>query len=186
MKEAEIQQLIAREIETLIDREGGYVNHPNDRGGPTCWGVTAAVARTAGYRGPMADMPRELARRIYRERYWEGPGFGKVAVRAPMVAAELFDTGVNMGPATAIGFLQRALNALNRRAIDWPDLPPTRSIDPATLAAIDALLAIRGRAGEGVLVKALDALQGARYIELAEARPANESFTYGWLAKRVG
>jgi len=37
-----------------------------------------------------------------------------------------------------------------------------------------------------VLVKALDALQGARYVQLAEARPANEAFLYGWLAGRIG
>jgi hypothetical protein len=35
-------------------------------------------------------------------------------------------------------------------------------------------------------LKALDALQGERYIRLAERRPANEAFLYGWLANRVG
>ena len=24
-------------IDAVIDREGRYVNHPADRGGPTCW-----------------------------------------------------------------------------------------------------------------------------------------------------
>ena len=32
-------------IDEVIDREGGYVNHPADKGGPTRWGVTEAVAR---------------------------------------------------------------------------------------------------------------------------------------------
>ena len=27
-------------IKEIIRREGGYVNHPNDRGGPTKYGVT--------------------------------------------------------------------------------------------------------------------------------------------------
>ncbi|HHN4460772.1 TPA: putative peptidoglycan-binding domain-containing protein, partial [Klebsiella michiganensis] len=27
--------------------------------------------------------------------------------------------------------------------------------------------------------------QGARYLELAEARPANEAFLYGWVKERV-
>ena len=31
-------------IDALIDREGGYVNHPADKGGPTCFGITEAVA----------------------------------------------------------------------------------------------------------------------------------------------
>ncbi len=42
-------------IDALIEREGGYVNHPDDKGGPTCFGITEAVARAQGYRG--SDAP---------------------------------------------------------------------------------------------------------------------------------
>ena len=42
-------------IEAVIDREGRYVNHPADRGGATCWGITEAVARAEGYVGAMRD-----------------------------------------------------------------------------------------------------------------------------------
>ena len=48
-------------IDAVIDREGRYVNHPADRGGPTRWGVTEAVARAQGYAGPMRDLPRAEA-----------------------------------------------------------------------------------------------------------------------------
>ncbi len=173
-------------LDDLIAREGGFVSHPDDRGGPTKFGITAATARANGYDGAMRDFPRALALDIYQQRYWEGPRFDRVAVRFPLVAAELFDTGVNMGPAIATSFLQRALNALNRRGRDWPDVPLTRRIDEATLAALSAFSKRRGAAGEAVLLRALDALQGARYIELAEGRAANESFVYGWLAHRLG
>jgi hypothetical protein len=37
-----------------------------------------------------------------------------------------------------------------------------------------------------VLLRALEALQGERYLRLAERRPANEAFLYGWLANRIG
>ncbi|MGN6621615.1 MAG: putative peptidoglycan-binding domain-containing protein, partial [Sphingomonas sp.] len=117
--------------------------------------------------------------------YWMRPRFDLVAARAPALAAELFDTGVNMGPAVAIGFLQRALNALNRGASDYPDVPIDGQIGPKTLAALDGFLARRGHSGEAVLIKAIDALQGERYVRLAEARPADEAFLYGWLANRV-
>ena len=103
-------------IDAVIDREGRYVNHPADRGGPTCWGITEAVARAQGYAGAMRDLPRTEAASIYRRLYWLRPGFDKIALRAPKIAAELFDTGVNMGTGTAAAFLQRALNALNRAA----------------------------------------------------------------------
>ena len=49
-----------------------------------------------------------------------------------------------------------------------------------------AFRALRGKAGEAVLLKAIEAMQGERYIALAENRPANEAFLYGWLANRIG
>ena len=173
-------------IDAVIDREGGYTDHPADRGGATRWGVTEAVARAHGWRGDMRDFPRGDAATIYRRLYWFRPQLDSVADRALAVAAELFDTGVNMGPAVAIGFLQRALNALNRGASDYPDLAADGRIGPATLAALDAFLETRGGRGEEVLLKAIEALQGERYVALAERRPANEAFLYGWLANRIG
>jgi lysozyme family protein len=174
-------------IDAVIEREGGYVSNPADTGGPTCFGITEAVARANGYAGAMRQLPREDAAAIYKRLYWLRPGFDQVAKRSARVAAELFDTGVNMGPAVAAVFLQRALTALNRNARDYPYLTPDGKIGPGTLAALDAFLALRGTSsGETVLLRALEALQGERYLRLAERRPANEAFLYGWLANRVG
>jgi lysozyme family protein len=174
-------------IDALIDREGGYTNHPADRGGPTTWGITEAVARAHGFAGAMPALPRDEAAAIYRRLYWLRPKFDQIARRSPRLAAELFDTGANMGPAVAATFLQRALTALNRGAKDYADLTPDGRIGPSTLAALDAFLETRGnRGGETVLLRALEALQGERYLRLAEKRPANEAFLYGWLANRIG
>ena len=173
-------------IDDIIAREGGYSNHPADRGGPTRWGVTEAVARAHGYRGDMRSYPREDAVAVYRRIYWLRPGFDRIATHAPKIAAELFDTGVNMGPEVAAGFLQRALTALNRGASDYPDIQVDRRVGDATVAALRTFLARRGAGGEAVLLKAIEALQGERYLRLAEQRPANEAFLCGWLANRLG
>jgi len=174
-------------LDGLIEREGGYVNHPADRGGPTRFGITEAVARAHGYAGAMAELPRGEAEAIYKRLYWLRPKFDQVAKRSPAIAAELFDTGVNMGPAVAATFLQRALTALNRNGKDFSDLVPDGRVGERTLEALDSFLAARGaRAGETVLLRALEALQGERYLRLAERRPANEAFLYGWLANRIG
>ena len=174
-------------IEALVEREGGYVANPADKGGPTCFGITEAVARANGYRGPMRQLPREEAVAIYKRLYWLRPRFDEIAKRSGRIAAELFDTGVNMGPAVAVTFLQRALTALNRNGNDYPDLVPDGRVGERTLAALDSFLAVRGRgSGETVLMRALEALQGERYLRLAERRPANEAFLYGWLANRNG
>jgi lysozyme family protein len=173
-------------IDDIIGREGGYSNHPADRGGATRWGITEAVARAHGYRGDMRAFPRDEAVVLYRRIYWLRPGFDRVGDIAPDVAAELFDTGVNMGPAVAVSFLQRALNALNRGASDYADIVPGVRIDDATVGALTIFLKKRAPHGEAVLMKALEALQGERYLDLAERRPANEAFLYGWLANRLG
>ena len=173
-------------IDDVIEREGGFVNHPADRGGPTNWGITEAVARRQGYTGEMRLLPRSDAAAIYQRLYWFKPRFDAIAAHAPALAAELFDTGINMGTGTATAFLQRALNALNREGRDFPDLTIDRQIGPATLAALQGFLRKRGTGGEAVLLKAVDALQGAHYINIAEARPSQEAFVYGWLANRIG
>lgn len=174
-------------IEALIDREGDYVHHPADRGGPTRYGITEAVARAHGFAGDMRTLPRDEAAAIYRRLYWLRPRFDRVATHSPRIAAELFDTGANMGPAVAAAFLQRALNALNRGGKDYPDLALDGRIGMATLAALASFLSLRGRrGGETVLLRAMEALQGERYLHLAERRPANEAFLYGWLANRIG
>jgi len=178
---------VERLIDVLIEREGGYANHSADKGGPTCFGITEAVARAQGYSGSMRELPREDAASIYKRLYWFRPRFDEVAKRSSKVAAELFDTGVNMGPAVAATFLQRALTALNRNGSDYSDLVPDGRIGEQTLAALDAFLERRGKdSGETVLLRALEALQGERYLRLAERRPANEAFLYGWLANRIG
>ena len=135
---------VDRLIDDLIEREGGFVNHPADKGGPTCFGITEAVARASGYAGPMRLLPRDEAAAIYQRLYWLRPRFDEIAKRSPRVAAELFDSGVNMGPAVAATFLQRALTALNRGGKDYPDLVPDGRIGPMTLFALDAFLAARG------------------------------------------
>jgi lysozyme family protein len=173
-------------IDALVGREGGYSDHPADKGGPTRWGITEHVARAYGYRGDMRALPRETAIAIYRARYWTGVHFDQVAAVFPRVAEEMFDTGVNMGQAVAGAFLQRALNLLNRGASDYPDIGTDGQIGPMTLHALEAYKAKRGAAGEAVLQKALDGFQVGRYADITEGRPANEAFFYGWLANRVG
>ena len=73
---------VDRLIDALIEREGGYVDHPADKGGPTCFGITEAVARAHGYRGAMRQLPREEAAAIYRRLYWLRPRFDEVAKRS--------------------------------------------------------------------------------------------------------
>jgi lysozyme family protein len=173
-------------IDAVIAREGGYVDHPADKGGPTRFGITQATARANGFAGDMKIFPRGEAVRIYRVRYWERPGLDRVATIAPRIAEKLFDTGINMGIETGISFLKRALNVFNRGGADFPECGTGPGIDDKAVAALKGFIGKRKSAGELVLLKAINALQGERYIAIAEQTPSQEAFVYGWLANRVG
>lgn len=66
-----------------------------------------------------------------------------------------------------------------------PDLIADGQIGPRSISALKSFLAKRGSEGEAVLLRGLNCSQGQRYLELAEQRPANESFVYGWVRERV-
>ena len=90
----------------LLSNEGGYVDHPEDPGGATRWGITARVAMKNGYTGDMREFPVDLAKRIAKASYWD-------AVRSDelpdVVRFDVFDAAYNHGPKQSILFLQRAI-----------------------------------------------------------------------------
>lgn len=88
---------IDRLIDALIEREGGYVSNTADKGGPTCFGITEAVARANGYAGAMRQLPRDEAAAIYKRLYWLRPRFDEVAKRSARIAAELLTPGRTWG-----------------------------------------------------------------------------------------
>lgn len=168
-----------RIINEIIRVEGGYVNDPRDSGGETNFGITVAVARENGYNGHMRDMPRSVAFDIYSAKYWGAVRGDDLVELSEAVAEEVVDTSVNMGPGRAGKFLQRALNVLTDAG-----LKVDGAVGPATLGALQGYL-VRRKSDDATLVKALNCLQGAYYIDLAERREKDRAFIYGWLKNRV-
>ena len=171
-------------IDDIIRKEGGdkFTDDPADSGGATRWGVTEKRARQSGYAGDMRTMPRSVAEQIYAEDYWDVVRGDDLAALSPAVAFEVVDTGVNMGPARAVSFLQRALNVFNVGGRLYDDMKVDGLAGPVTVNALEDYLAARS---EAALLKALNCLQGAAYIELAERREKDERFVYGWIQQRV-
>lgn len=108
---------------TLLKHEGGFSDHPDDPGGKTRYGVTEAVAREVGYRGDMRELPLDLAKRIYFERYWLP---SRAQELPPALRYAHFDAAVNSGPRAAARWLQRAVGT----TVDG-------IIGPATIAAAE-------------------------------------------------
>jgi lysozyme family protein len=116
----------------LLGHEGDFSDHPADPGGKTRYGVTEAVAREVGYRGDMRELPVELAKRIYLEKYWR-------PVRAddlpPGIRYAVFDGAVNSGPAQATRWLQRALGVEADGVIGPQTLAAAYAANPDALRA---------------------------------------------------
>jgi lysozyme family protein len=98
-------------IGRLIEREGGFVDHPADRGGPTNMGITLATLREMRP-GATVDDVRALtpssARAIYDLKYWGGP---RIAELPPELAELVFDCAVLHGKRRAVQWLQQAVKA---------------------------------------------------------------------------
>lgn len=191
----------------VVNVEGGYVDHPSDPGGKTRFGITEAVARDYGYKGPMSKLPRELALEIYRKNYIEGPRFDALMERCeatelvlkfeddhwvpanvrPSLGWELSDTGVNAGQARAARWLQESLNHFNERGKLYPDIAEDGEIGPQTIAAFDRLSRRRGREDTCEVVRrAVDAKQAQHYNRLFGRNTRFEDFAWGWYRTRVG
>ena len=88
-------------FERLIGSEGGYVNHPNDPGGETKFGISKRSYPTVN----IAALTIDEAKAIYRRDFWDVLGDDI----HPAIKFQVFDFAVNSGIQTAIRKLQSAI-----------------------------------------------------------------------------
>ncbi|PJG83783.1 glycoside hydrolase family 108 protein [Caviibacterium pharyngocola] len=109
-----------------LGHEGGYVNHPDDPGGETNWGITKRTAIENGYTGAMKTMSRDTAKEIYRRAVW----LRYQCDRMPRaVAYQFFDAAVNHGNGNAIRLLQRAVGVVDDGVIGKITLAAIRAMN---------------------------------------------------------
>lgn len=106
-----MNEFVSKLIHGIVNREGGYVNHPGDKGGPTKYGITQGTL-TAWRRKPVSiqdvkDLSIQEASEIYHDRYVVMPQFHKI--EDPKLVEQVVDAGVNHGVGGATKMLQRAL-----------------------------------------------------------------------------
>ena len=182
--------------------EGGWCNVPGDRGGETYAGIArnffpgwagwplidrakAHVSFREGTRAfsrHLATLPElgELVQSWYRTEWWDRLGLGSLP---QALAGEIFEQAVNLGKSGAGKKVQLVCNAFNySRATGRPlfdDLVVDGAIGPKTLKALTLLVA--RRSSEEALVRALNHMQGAHYVEMAARRPSQRKFVDGWM-----
>lgn len=186
-------EFVRKFVDTTIDHEGEeYTNIKEDSGGKTKYGVTenAALAKKKfwhlyNWDGDMQTMPLQFAQDSYVDGYYLTPKFNLVAEVSQMIAAEIFDTGVNCGYSVPSKWLQQLLNVLNSQQTFYKDIAEDGKIGSGTCAALRAYLDKRGKEGEKVLHNMLNTMQGYHYINLATKREKDEKFVYGQFVNRV-
>ncbi len=97
-----------KSLDFVLLSEGGYVNHPNDAGGETNFGITKKVYDM--YRKSknlpaqsVKNISNEEVEEIYYKKYYIASGADKIS--DDKLALIHFDTAVNMGVSRAGSFL---------------------------------------------------------------------------------
>lgn len=154
-------------IVDVLGREGGYVNHPADSGGPTNYGVTQRTytdwlsSRGRAWRD-VRGLTIAEARQIYRDMYWTPARCDDLH---PHVRDIHFDAAINHGVRRAALLLQESV-AVNRDGI----------IGPVTLAAARRL------APELLRLRYI-AARYRLYGEIIRRDRSQLAFIVGWLGR---
>jgi len=158
--------------------EGGYSDNPSDSGGQTKYGITEYTARRHGYTGPMKDLPYDVGFKIYEDDYWDAIMGDKMLKVSFPITAKLFDAGINISPRRIIAMLQRSLNLLTESKLTVDGI-----IGSKTINSLQGYMDKRNSAK--TLLKLIDGFQTTYYAELAEERPKDRAFIYGWIKNRI-
>lgn len=163
-------------IQQVLKFEGGYTHHPNDHGGATNFGITAAeygaflkLGRDATP-SEVEAMSQANAIAIYQAKYLAAPNF--ISVADGNLRMILVDCGVLYGTGMAARWLQKAVGVTADGAVGKD-----------TIGALNAAIA----AGEVAAIR--KAVIGARFERTADIvfnDPTQAVFLRGWIKRAVG
>lgn len=157
-------ELFESAITKVLKDEGGYVNHKNDKGGETAFGISKRSYPDVDIK----TLTLEKAKDIYYNDFWKTGPYDAL-VCAPL-AEKVFNTAVNAGNSRAFKLLQQAANACGASVV------VDGAIGPKTIAAVNSL--------DGTQVLAAYRVQQANFYKSLVARDASQAvFLKGWLAR---
>lgn len=161
---AEVSVIDALILDLMI-REGGFVDDPDDDGGPTKYGITldtlGEARNIAADRDDVFNLSRQEAHVIYKERYFFGIGLDLIDDEE--VHAVVFDAAVLHGRRRAVLMLQKCVAA----KMDG-------KLGPLTAAAINSITDPRWTVNL-FSVERLKLVAG-----FVVARPAKLKYLKGW------
>lgn len=168
--------------------EGGYVDHPNDHGGATNYGVSLRLMQTLGSKWDLnndgkidaADiklLTPQHAQAIFKEVFWDPNRYSEISNQA--IATKVFDLAVNAGSSRANKLLQEALNYAYPQAKIGVD----GKIGTKTLQAIEQLTVAQRRSSDFIFV--FSSVIARFYLQLCDNNSTQLSFIKGWCKRAL-
>ena len=158
-----------RVLDFIIAKEGGYVNHPNDPGGETKFGISKRSYPTLDIK----NLTREQAAEIYKRDYFDKVKGDQLPFWLGLMVA---DFAVNAGVKTSVKLLQKTL-------VDSGCPLDTDGIFGN--ATLNAALAVHFSGKDKILrfIKNLSVSRYDYYFGLCQKKPELNVFLKGWLAR---
>ena len=163
----DIDERSMRAIEGVLEREGGFVDHPSDRGGPTNMGITLDTLRS--YRGSpvlpsdIRDLTLTEAVEIYDQFYIKNPKLW--LLHHDWLFEIVFDMAVNHGPRRAVLILQKACCVIEDGVLG-----------PITAGVANAM-------DKATLLRALDRERALYYARIVRNDRTQGDFIVGWVKR---
>jgi lysozyme family protein len=154
-------------LEYLLDEEGGWSNHPADKGGKTMYGVTQGTydlfrKRKGRSQQSVAKVTKAEARELYDEEYWRAAYCDKLPWP---VSYMTFDAAVNSGPGRSVKWTQAGLG-----------VSADGKVGLGTIAAAEKAVS----EGDGKALLAIVDQRVTFLARLVQSQPSQAAFLLGW------
>lgn len=174
--EKKVVSQFSRFADRIFSSEGGYVDHPKDKGGPTNFGITLDTLKRwrDDPKLTSADvkaLTKEEAFEIYEKQYFTGPGFDSI----PDIRLQEFvtDMAVNHGEGNAVKILQKVLNLFTS--------PPLKVDGAFGGKSLTALINTVSSIGVLTLLNKMIDERALFVARIVEKDPSQSVFIEGWL-----
>lgn len=154
-------------LEYLLEEEGGWSNHPADRGGATMYGITqltydAYRRKIKKPKQSVRNITKTEARDVYDTMYWREARCD----RLPWPISYLvFDAAVNSGPSRGVKWMQAGLG-LSQDGVVGPN-----TIDKASTVVQNL---------DGKAILAIVDARATFLARLVQRSPSQAAFLLGW------
>ncbi|MCB0423067.1 MAG: hypothetical protein KDD13_00370 [Mangrovimonas sp.] len=154
-------------LKKVLSVEGGFVDIPEDKGGPTNYGITMQTfeVHMGKYvtKEDLKNIPMNIVENIYRNLYWDRMRLDFVEYEP--LAEAMFDQGVNRGVGQVSREIQRLVNVKDDGVVG-----------SITLGAINSMV------GRNLLISFIKKAQ-LYYARIVQNEPNQGIFLVGWLKR---